>query len=64
MAVMLVDELTAKPAFAVPNLTAVALSSPIPVMVTDDPPDASPASGLTLLTVGGLGRVSSVPSLP
>ena len=35
-----------------PKVTAVAPVSPVPVIVTDDPPDATPAVGLTAVTAG------------
>ena len=35
-----------------PNLTALALVNPVPVIVTDVPPAAGPSFGLTSLTVG------------
>ncbi len=53
VAVMDVSELTVKLDAAVaPKLTAVALVSPVPVMVTTVPPVVGPAPGLTAVTVG------------
>jgi hypothetical protein len=53
VAVMLVELTTLYAAAAVvPNLTAVTPEKPVPVIVTAVPPAGSPATGLTLATVG------------
>ncbi len=53
VAVIDVSELTVNELAAVaPNLTAVALANPEPVMVTDVPPAVEPAFGLTAVTSG------------
>jgi hypothetical protein len=52
-AVIDVSELTVKlEALVEPNVTAVTLLNPPPVIVTDVPPVAGPALGSTLVTVG------------
>ena len=49
-----VAELTTRPApTTVPKWTAVAPVKLVPVMLTAVPPAAGPATGLTLVTVGG-----------
>ena len=40
----------------VPKSTAVAPVKPVPVMVTNVPPDAGPDDGLMLVTTGASGR--------
>ena len=54
-AVMLVGELTVKDvALTPPNVTAVAPVKPVPVMVTEVPPESGPLAGATEVTVGGI----------
>jgi hypothetical protein len=53
VAVIEVAELTVKAiALTAPNLTAVTVVNPVPVMVTDVPPTAGPAFGDIDVTVG------------
>ena len=53
VAVICVAELTVKLLAAmVPKSTAVAPVKPVPVIVTDVPPAAGPAAGLTPVTAG------------
>jgi hypothetical protein len=55
IAVILVAELTVTPVAAVaPKFTAVAPLNPVPLMVTDVPPDGGPVAGLTLVTTGAV----------
>jgi hypothetical protein len=57
-AVIEVAELTVKlVAEVVPNFTAVAPDSAVPVMVTEVPPAKGPDVGDTAVTVGGAGRL-------
>src|SRR5437588_1116299 len=54
VAVIDVGEATVKPAFAAPNLTAVAPPKLLPEIVTAVPPAGGPLLGLTALTEGGV----------
>ena len=54
-AVMVVGEMTPKPSAGVaPNLTSVACSSCVPVIVTTEPPSSGPSSGSIEVSAGGL----------
>jgi len=53
VAVIDVSLFTVKPvAFVAPNFTALAPVKPLPVIVTDVPPEAGPEVGLIDVTVG------------
>jgi hypothetical protein len=58
VAVIEVSLLTVKPAAVAPKFTAVAPVNPVPVIVTDVPPDDGPLDGATFVTVGALRKLN------